>query len=195
MALVTQADFAKLHKVSPKQITIYKQKGYLICEGGKVDVEASDAILKDRRLGRFKNQEGNKRGNSKGRPKGNTVAAFSLDDAEATPERFVNEVLKGAFASVADADRIKQNALALMRVLESQEMAGKLIDIERAEQIIFRAFRSIRDSWMNWPARVGALVAADLGLEADRVTEVLTNHVQKHLGELGEPDADLRREG
>tara|TARA_R110000868_G_scaffold150541_4_gene373789 strand:+ start:634 stop:1221 length:588 start_codon:yes stop_codon:yes gene_type:complete len=195
MALVTQADFAKLHKVSPKQITIYKQKGYLICEGGKVDVEASDAILKDRRLGRFKNQEGNKRGNSKGRPKGNTVAAFSLDDAEATPERFVNEVLKGAFASVADADRIKQNALALMRVLESQEMAGKLIDIERAEQIIFGAFRSIRDSWMNWPARVGALVAADLGLEADRVTEVLTNHVQEHLGELGEPDADLRREG
>lgn len=195
MALVTQADYAKLHKVSAKQVTIYKQKGYLICEGGKVDVESSDAILKDRRLGRFKNLEGNKKGNSKGRPKGNAVAAFSLDDAEATPERFVNEVLKGAFASVADADRIKQNALALMRVLESQEMAGKLIDIERAEHIIFGAFRSIRDSWMNWPTRVGALVAADLGLEADKVTEVLTNHVQEHLGELGEPDADLRREG
>ncbi|MHB8921350.1 MAG: hypothetical protein ACYC3N_10010 [Halothiobacillus sp.] len=39
---------------------------------------------------------------------------------------------------------------------------------------------------MNWPSRVGAMMAADLGMEPEPVIEVLTNYVYKHLDEIGE---------
>ncbi|MHB9022315.1 MAG: hypothetical protein ACYC3A_10865 [Halothiobacillus sp.] len=51
---------------------------------------------------------------------------------------------------------------------------------------LFDEFRALRDSWLNWPSRVGAMMAADLGMEPEPVIEVLTNYVYKHLDEIGE---------
>ncbi len=43
--LVTQADFSRLHKVSRKAVTIWKNRGYLVFSGNLVDVEKSNATL------------------------------------------------------------------------------------------------------------------------------------------------------
>ncbi len=88
----------------------------------------------------------------------------------------------------------KENYLALLRQLEYEEKSGQLVDLEVAERELFEASRSSRDAWLNWPARVGPLIAADLGLEADKVTEVLTAHVHKHVELLGEPDVQFANE-
>lgn len=62
----------------------------------------------------------------------------------------------------------------------------------RANDALFEEFRAQRDAWLNWPARVGPLIAAELGVEAaDKVTAVLTAHVHKQISNLGEPEANF----
>ncbi len=96
----------------------------------------------------------------------------------------------------ATALQRKENYLALLRQLEYEQKSGSLVDLETATAILFEEFRAQRDAWLNWPTRVGPILAADLGVEADRVTEALTAHVHKQIAQLGEPEANFsEREG
>ncbi|MCP1376033.1 hypothetical protein [Dyella lutea] len=88
----------------------------------------------------------------------------------------------------------KENYLALLRQLEYSQKSRFLIELAKAERALFEGARAARDAWLNWPARVGPLIAADLGLEADKVTEVITEHVHKHIAQLGEPDVHFTEE-
>jgi hypothetical protein len=134
---------------------------------------------------------------SKSAPSESVAAGQELPpDVESDLETFVARLLAGQFATLIEAERVKENALALKHVLAARREAGSLIEIEAAESVVFQTFRAARDAWQNWPVRVGPLIAADLGLEADKVTEVLTAHVHQHLADLGEPAADFTdREG
>jgi len=112
---------------------------------------------------------------------------FEKQAAEVT-----ERVLQGA--SYSDALRIKENYLALLRQLEYSIKAGSVIDLAAAEQTVFDLFRGERDAWMNWPARIAALMAADLDFEdTDRLGLVLAAHVQHHLAALGEPQYEFQR--
>lgn len=95
----------------------------------------------------------------------------------------------GAENDLAEAIRIKENFNALLKQLEYEQKSGSLVDLSIARTVLFDSARAARDSWMNWPMRVGPKIAADLGLEADRVTEVLIEHVHTQIADLGEPDA------
>lgn len=91
-----------------------------------------------------------------------------------------------------EALRRKENYLALLKQLEYEQKSGALVPLEDAETILFDQARAQRDAWLNWPTRVGPLIAADLGLEADRVTGVLTEHVHKHIAQLGQPETEVQ---
>jgi hypothetical protein len=110
---------------------------------------------------------------------------------ESDLDAFVANLLAGRFATLLQAERVKENALALKHVLAARREAGSVVEVEAAQAIVFDVFRAARDAWLNWPIRIGPLVAADLGLEADKVTEVLTAHVHQHLLDLGEPEAEF----
>ena len=99
----------------------------------------------------------------------------------------------GKGLSYAEALRLKENYLALLRRLEYEEKSGSLIELSTVEAIVFEMFRAQRDSWLNWPMRVGPLLATDLGLDVERVTDALTAYAHKHIADLGEPDADFSR--
>lgn len=88
----------------------------------------------------------------------------------------------------AEALRRKENYLALLHQLKYEREAGLLVDLPTAERALFEGARAMRDAWLGWPSKVGPLLAADLGLEADRVTGALTEHVHRHIAQLGEPD-------
>lgn len=201
MALVTQADYAKQHGVSRKTVTKWKDASYLVLSGGKVDVEATDAVLKDRRLGRFgrdgKSVTAPADGNSSPRgqkpitefdpaspPADIDILVHNIDD-------MIADILAGRFMGFAAAERIKENAAALKSLMIARKEAGEVIDLASAEATMFEAFRSYRDAWLNFPSRVGALLAADLGIDADKMIEALTVHVQSQLVELGEPSAEF----
>jgi hypothetical protein len=71
-------------------------------------------------------------------------------------------------------------------------MKGEVIDRARATALVFRLAREERDAWANWPARIAALMAAELGLEAHAMQKVLEAHVRAHLADLAEVAADFR---
>ena len=84
-------------------------------------------------------------------------------------------------------------------VLKAQErrirlsrLKGELIDRARALALVFRLARQERDVWVNWPARVAALMAADLGVEPAAMQKALETHVRSQLDDLAEIQPDLR---
>lgn len=77
------------------------------------------------------------------------------------------------------------------RRLKLQKLKGELVDRARAEALVFRLARETRDTWVNWPARAAALIAAELGLDPAAMQKVLEAHVRAHLDELAEARLDL----
>ena len=57
---------------------------------------------------------------------------------------------------------------------------------------MFRLARDERDAWVNWPARVAAMMAAEIGVDAHELHTVLERHVRDQLGELAEVRPNLR---
>ena len=78
------------------------------------------------------------------------------------------------------------------RRIRLQKLKGDLIERERTTSLVFRIAREERDSWVNWPARAAALMAADLGVEPAAMQKALEKHVRAHLDELAEVRPDFR---
>ena len=78
------------------------------------------------------------------------------------------------------------------RRIRLQKLKGELIDRARALALVFRLARQERDVWVNWPARVAALMAAELGVETAAMQKVLETHVRAQLDDLAEVRPDLR---
>jgi len=86
------------------------------------------------------------------------------------------------------------------RQLAIQKKKGTLVDRSRAETLVFRLARQERDVWVTWPARVAAVMAAQVAAEMETATgapvtiqtaiiqRVLETHVREQLDAL----ADLR---
>ena len=89
------------------------------------------------------------------------------------------------------------------RQIRLARLKGELVDRDRAVALVFRLARQERDAWVTWPARVAAMIAADLtaaisgeiGVEASIGTsvmqQILEHHVRAHLAELAEPKLEL----
>jgi len=93
------------------------------------------------------------------------------------------------FVQARTAHEIAKAHLARLRL---QRMKGELVDRPRASALVFRLAREERDSWINWPVRVAALMAAELGVEAHQMQKVLEAHVRSHLADLAEVKLELR---
>ena len=71
-------------------------------------------------------------------------------------------------------------------------MRDELVDRARATALVFRMAREERDAWLNWPVRVAALMAAELGVEAHPMQKALEAHVRSHLADLAEVKPEFR---
>lgn len=206
MSTLNQARFAELHSVSRKTVTIWKARGWLVMQGSLVDVEASNARLdKYRDASDARATRGKKRPSSGNKVTGNKVTPSAQRDVAAgidfLPGESVDDAAERLTAGAAvdlqmpveEAKRIKEVYLALLNRLDYEQKSGALIELTLAQQIIFDAFRGQRDSWLNWPVRVGPVIAAELGIEAtDRVVELLTAHVHQQISALGEVSSDFK---
>ena len=79
-----------------------------------------------------------------------------------------------------------------------QKKKGTLVDRARAEALVFRLARQERDTWVTWPNRVAALMAAEVALGVEKQTgapviieaailqRVLEAHVRQHLDALAD---------
>jgi hypothetical protein len=93
------------------------------------------------------------------------------------------------FVQARTAHEIAKAHLARLRL---QERRGELVDRASASALVFRMAREERDAWINWPARVAALMAAELGVEAHPMQKVLETHVRAQLSELADVQPDFR---
>lgn len=187
---MNQSDFARLHGVSRKTVTMWKSRGWLIMSGDDIDVAASNAQLEKYR--KSVNRSDKQKTSAPEKKKADRVllAREQPEESDSSLEGLARDFLleNGAELSLDEARRVKENYLALLTKLEFQQKDGQLIEMAAAEEVLFNAFRQQRDAWLNWPSRVAPLMAADLGVPADRMTEVLIEHVHKHISVLGEPE-------
>jgi len=93
------------------------------------------------------------------------------------------------FVQARTAHEIAKAHLARLRL---QRMKGELVDRARASALVFRLAREERDTWVNWPARVAALMAAEIGVDAHPMQKVLEAQVRAHLGELADVQPEFR---
>ncbi|WP_070106483.1 hypothetical protein [Burkholderia plantarii] len=224
--LVSKAEFARMHGVSHTAVAKWQKAGWLVLQGSKVDVEASNAKLKqyrDSTDARAKRSRAKVSAEAKPETKNETEvetetsgAAGAPGDASAADEQpkrtgeriVVDEVialLPGESSEdaaerltagltvdlsmpIEEAKRIKEVYLALLNRLEYEQKSQMVIDLDLAKSVMFDVFRGARDAWLNWPVKYAPLIAADLGIESDRLPDVLTAYVHKQLSELGEPD-------
>ncbi|HAT1683152.1 TPA: hypothetical protein I8Y21_003876 [Klebsiella oxytoca] len=191
---MNQAEFARRHGVSRKTVTQWKERGWLVMNGREINVDASDALLKKYRKTVIREDV---------LPEAKTLIAEDDDDIQGdggsedmSPDKVAERIMMmtGATMSLDEARRIKENYLALLTKLEYQQKEGELVELAEAKEVLFTCARQSRDAWMNWPARVAPLMAADLDIPADRMTEVLTEHVHKQISLLGEPEFFLTEE-
>jgi|SRR5690625_1492916 len=89
--------------------------------------------------------------------------------------RMANEVLKAQTARV-----------------RLDKMKGELVDRAKATSTVFDLARRERDAWLNWPPRVAANIAAELGVDAHALEQVLDKYLRKHLADLAEVKLELR---
>ena len=106
------------------------------------------------------------------REHGEPIAAGAMTFMQA---RTANEVLK-----------------AQERRLRLQQMKGELVDRAKTVAQVFRLARDERDAWVNWPARVAAMMAGELEVDPHQLHTVLERHVRNHLSELAEVRPNLR---
>ena len=86
------------------------------------------------------------------------------------------------------------------RQLSIQKKKGVLVDRARAETLVFRLARQERDTWVTWPTRVSALMAAQLSAEMEKdagvpvtiETAILQRVLETHVREQLDALADLR---
>ncbi len=191
---MNQAEFARRHGVSRKTVTQWKERGWLVMNGREIDVDASDAMLEKYRKTVIREDV---------LPEAETLSMEDDDDIQddggsedMSPDKVAERIMMttGATMSLDEARRVKENYLALLAKLEYQQKEGELVGLAEAKEVLFTCSRQSRDAWMNWPARVAPLMAADLDIAADRMTEVLTEHVHKQISLLGEPEFFITEE-
>jgi len=216
MNLMTQAEFARKMGTTPKTVSTWKKAKRLVMQGDQVDVDASIALLERHRKGGATSvtlgvtpgvtqaDSGNGQGNKPERETTEQPASDAIEDEiTVLPGETIDQAAE-RLAGVIDVDgtsfdearRIKEVYLALLNRLEYEKKSGALIELDLARSVLFDEGRRARDTWLAWPSNFGALIAADLGIDAaDRVTEVLVKYVHIQVSRLGEPQGEELQEG
>ncbi|NIG74046.1 hypothetical protein F3J34_10605 [Klebsiella sp. Ap-873] len=181
MATMNQSQYAQHSGVDRKTIGRWIKSGrFIVMDGDLIDVEASDAALKKNRDGK------DPRATNAKKQKNNVPESETHEEIEDLARAII--LTEGADLTREEAARIRENYMALLAKLQYEKDSGQLVELAVAEEVLFNAFRQQRDAWLNWPSRVAPLIAADLDVPADRMTEVLIEHVHKHISVLGEPE-------
>jgi hypothetical protein len=144
MAVVgSQAEYARHRSVSKKTITIWKQQGRLVLADGLVDFDASDKALAD--CGR-PHQAGV---TSEPLPEPTKVTTLASLQEKAETEVYDRG---NAPHSQTEAERIKENYLALLRQLEYDTKSAAVIPVQDNVRLWTAACARLRTRLLAIPA-------------------------------------------
>lgn len=192
---VSQAQFSVIAGVSRKTVTQWKTKGFLVFhDDGTVDVDSSISVLRDRDLGNFGHVDqavtsGDEAVTLDATPKDRGDPFAVIDpDLSTADERPIGDVAAEVMnspdfelLSYADAERMKENFLALTQRLNYETKVGRLVDRSEVEADFANRWASERNAWEVWPSTVCGDIAAQLGLDQVKVRVVLEAAVHAQL--------------
>ena len=144
-----------------------------------------------------------------GRSKGGTARQPTSPTPPDRPSRSDSNFAAPTISGPGDSSSYLKARTALTvyqaqeRQIAIQKKKGVLVDRARAETLVFRLARQERDVWVTWPARVAAIMAAELSAEMEKTTReaigigtgvlqrVLETHVRDQLTALAELKVSL----
>jgi hypothetical protein len=178
---VSQAAYARLKGVTPKTVTVWKKSGLLtFSEDGLVDVEASDARLASR-------PKVSRGGITKGVSGNASDADLPADLADLPLDGSPAEIAQVLGWSMAEASRVKEIYLALLRRQELAVKQGELVPLRPALRYVEEAFGSFKKELLALPARYGAQIAAEAGCDVSKLDQALTKVIREYLDGLSKP--------
>ncbi|WP_235186247.1 elements of external origin [Lysobacter antibioticus] len=98
---------------------------------------------------------------------------------------------KGGGNTYAQARTANEVLKAQHHKLRIAQLKGELIDRSQAMAQVFALARAERDAWLNWPARISSMLAAELGVDPHTMHVALEREVRQHLTELADFNARL----
>ncbi|MDZ3835936.1 MAG: elements of external origin [Rhodospirillales bacterium] len=127
--------------------------------------------------------------------KAKAATSAAADALKAVPEAAVTAVVETLREEGVDVQegmtyleaRTANEVLkAQERKLRVEKLKGELVDVAQVRARVFRFAREQRDAWLNWPNRVAAVMAAELGIDAVPFHAALDAEVRRHLGALAD---------
>lgn len=86
----------------------------------------------------------------------------------------------GTFQQAKTADIYYRAMLAKTKL---RMLTGEMVDRKRAGNYAFNLGRALRDLFMSFPVRYGALIAAELGTDEHQTSAILDEYIRKMLTE------------
>jgi len=180
---LSASEFARRAGCDEKQVRRAIEGGKLTRgEDGKLDAAQLNTAWRRPRV------------DSKANPVAKSSDMPSTDKKHVRPDAGADapEVRPAGSSLLKDAVTRKEDYAGRLKELEYLKQSGQLVELEVARRVLFDDFRAFRDRLLNWPSRVSSLMAADLGVEADKLSDVLTSHVHKLLAQLAEPAGEFK---
>lgn len=155
-----QSEFAALHGVSRKTVTKWKERGWLVFVGDRVDADASNALLKKYRTAGADSvtqaAQGNSEGNKPVRPRRAVTpkaAEVTIVDGETAGQAAERILLAlGADMGMDEAKRVKENYLALQAQLEYDDAAGLVVAVADVAKTVADEYAKVRTRLLAIPS-------------------------------------------
>jgi hypothetical protein len=189
MTLVMQKDFAAMHGVSKKTVSMWKKADRLVMQGEQVDVEASIAKLARYRKGGSPTARvpvtqpitSGEAGNWEGNSRSDSDAQIRPGEtAEKAAERIL--IASGADMNYDEARRVKENYLALKAQLEYDRDSGLVVAVADVAKVVGDEYASVRTRLLAIPSNLAPQLLRVK--TAPAMKEALTDAITEALWEL-----------
>ena len=94
--------------------------------------------------------------------------------------------LSSGGTSLLQARTVNEVVKAQTNKVRLAQLKGELVDRAQAVAHVFKLARAERDAWLNWPARISAQMAAELGVDPHALHVALDAAVREQLQDLGD---------
>jgi hypothetical protein len=153
---------------------------------GKFDLAAVQAALKAN-LEPSRAKRVHSKGEQSARERVNKKPVKTPEDA-AEAVSLIRGILEqqGAVVGVVDFQAVRTALLILQtreRALRMEVESGRLCDVDTVRNRVFALARADRDALQNWPSRISAIMASELGVDPAVLVLTLERHLRDHLVE------------